>query len=111
MLFCLVSFVCPSSALTVTFRGVPCFSCFHGKYSSKVELAKCSPSEPDSWDSVRCDPKGLWDAVPGVSQVIHGNGCDKDALRALPLKPDMSGRHGDCTHSCSGISSGQFVPV
>lgn len=37
---------------------------------------------------MHCDPKGFWDTVPGVSQMTRENGCDKDALRALALKPD-----------------------
>lgn len=114
MLFCLVSFVCPSSALPVTFGGPLLLlppEGFHGKHRSKVELAKCSESKPNSRDSMRCDPGGFWDAVPGVSQVTHENGCDKDALGALALKPGTSDHHGDRTHSCSHVSSGKLVPV
>lgn len=114
MLFYLVSFVCPSSAL-MRHLGGPLLLLppkgFHGKDGSKVELAKCNESKPNSWDSMCPYPGGFWDAVPGVSQVTHENGCDEDTLRALALKPDMSDHHGDCTHSCSGISSGNFVLV
>lgn len=84
---------------------------FYGKLMSKVELTKYSLSKPNSRISIYWDPGGFWTTIPGVSQVAHENGHDKDTFENSGFGGWQILPSWWLYHLPSSIWSGKFVSV